>query len=134
MRPPWRVLSGVSVKSPETFAALTLTSLDAEPTPVERARRVLVCLVGNSRNEAAVIQGRTIIDPGWEKSRAVLAEPLEATLSFPSLSGPRKVFKLSTRTGERQGELAFNPDGSFTIPKSAHTIYFEVVRDTVDQL
>lgn len=124
-----RVLSGVEVKSPETFAALTLTSLDAEPTPVERARRVLVCLVGNSRNEAAVIQGRTIIDPGWEKSRAVLAEPLEATLSFPSSPSPIRVFKLSTRTGERLGELPVNADGSFTIPKSAHTIYFEIVRD-----
>ena len=124
-----RVLSGVAVKSPETFAALTLTSLDTEPTSVERARRVLVCLVGNSRNEAAVIQGRTIVDPGWEKSRAVLAEPLEATLAFPTSRGPMKVYKLSTRTGERQGELATNADGSFTIPKSAHTIYFEVVRE-----
>ena len=123
-----RVLSGVEVKSPETFAALTLTSLDAEPTPVERAKRVLVCLVGNSRNETAVIQGRTIVDPGWEKSRAVLAEPLEATLAFPISPGPMKVYKLSTRTGERQGELPVNPDGSFTIPKSAHTIYFEVVQ------
>ena len=63
------------------------------------------------------------------KSRAVLAEPLEATLSFPSSPGPMKVFRLSTRTGERQGELPVNPDGSFTIPKSAHTIYFEIVRD-----
>ena len=124
-----RALSGVEVKSPETFAALTLTSLDAEPTPVERARRVLVCLVGNSRNEAAVIQGRTIVDPGWEKSRAVLAEPLEATLAFPSSPGPAKVFALSTRTGERRSELPVNPDGSFTIPKSARTIYFEVVRN-----
>ena len=127
-----RVLSGIAVKSPETFAALTLTSLGAEPTPVERAKRVLVCLVGNSRNEAAVIQGRTIVDPGWEKSRSVLAEPLEATLSFPSSPGPMKVFKLSTRTGERQGELPMNADGSFTIPKSAHAIYFEVVRDRVE--
>ena len=129
MRPPWRVLSGVEVKSPETFAALTLTSLDAEPTPVERAKRILVCLVGNSRNEAAVIQGRTIVDPGWEKSHVVLAEPLEATLAFPSSPSPIRVFKLSTRTGERLGELPVNADGSFTIPKSAHTIYFEVVRD-----
>ncbi len=124
-----RVLSGVAVKSPETFAALTLTSLDAESTPVEQAGRILVCLVGNSRNEAAVIQGRTIIDPGWEKSRAVLAEPLEATLTFPSSPGPMKVFKLSTRTGKRQGELPVNADGSFTIPKSAHSIYFEIVRN-----
>jgi hypothetical protein len=123
-----RVLSGVAVKSPETFSALTLTSLDAEPTPVERAKRILVCLVGNSRNEAAVIQGHTIVDPGWEKSRTVLAEPLEATLSFPSSPGTMKVFKLSTRTGERHGELATNVDGSFTIPKSAHTVYFEIVR------
>jgi hypothetical protein len=127
-----RVLSGVEIKSPETFATLTLTSLDAEPTPVERAKRVLVCLVGNSRNEAAMIQGRTIIDPGWEKSHTVLAEPLEATLAFLSSPGPRKVFRLSTRTGERQGELLVNLDGSFTIPKSAHTIYFEIVRDRVE--
>ena len=123
-----RVLTGVEVKSPETFAALTLTSLDAEPTPVERAKRVLVCLVDNSRNETAVIQGRTIVDPGWEKSRAVLAEPLEATLAFPSSPGPTKVYALSARTGERRGELPVNADGSFTIPKSAHTIYFEVVQ------
>ena len=61
-----------------------------------------------------MIQGRTIIDPGWEKSRAVLAEPLEATLSFPSTPSPVRVFKLSTRTGERLGELPVNPDGSFT--------------------
>ena len=124
-----RVLTGVAVTSPETFATLTLTSLDAEPTPVERAKRVLVCLVGNSRNEAAVIQGRTIVDPGWEKSRAVLAEPLEATLAFPTSPGPMKVYKLSTRTGEREGELPVNADGSFTIPKSAHTIYFEIVQE-----
>lgn len=75
-----------------------------------------------------MIQGRTIVDPGWEKSRAVLAEPLEATLAFPSAPGPMKVYALSPRTGERQRELPVNPDGGFTIPKSAHTIYFEVVR------
>ena len=123
-----RVLSGVTVKSPETFTALTLTSLDAEPTPVERARRVLVCLVGNSRNETAVIHGRMIIDPGWEKSRTVLVEPLEATLSFPDEEEPFKVYRLSTRTGKRLDEIPVGTDGSFTIPKSAHTIYFEVVR------
>ena len=58
----------------------------------------------------------------------MLAEPLEATLAFPSAPGPMKVFALSPRTGERQGELAVDPDGGFTSPKSAHTIYFEVVR------
>ena len=124
-----RVLSGVSVTSPETFAAFTLTSLDAEPTPVETAKRVLVCLVGNARNEASEIQGRMIVDPGWEKSRAVLAEPLQATLAFPPVTGSFKVYRLSTRTGERLGELSVSPDGTFTIPKSAHTIYFELVRE-----
>jgi len=112
---------------------LECDSCKPEPTPVERARRVLVCLVGNARNEAAVIQGRTIVDPGWEKSRAVLAEPLEATLAFPSSPGPTKVYALSARTGERRGELPVNADGSFTIPKSAHTIYFEVVRDRTEE-
>lgn len=123
-----RVLSGVAVKSPETFAALTLTSLDTEPTSVETAKRVLICLVGNSRNEAAVIRGRTIVDPGWDKSRTVLAEPLEATLTFPRATGSFKVHRLSTRTGVRQGEIPVSEDGSFTIPKSAHTIYFELER------
>ncbi|MCR5751569.1 MAG: hypothetical protein K6G91_06385 [Kiritimatiellae bacterium] len=125
-----RVLSGVAVKSPETFAALTLTSLDAEPSSsIESARRVLVCLVGNSRNEAAVVHGRMIIDPGWEKSRTVLAEPLEATLAFPNAKGPFKVYRLSPRTGKRLGEMPVDADGGFTIQKSAHTIYFEVVRE-----
>lgn len=122
-----RKLKGVSISSTSEFGTLTLTSLDGKP--IQNSRRILLCLVGNSRNKDTIIENQ--IMKNWGTSGTVITEPLNAEISIRRGEGAFTVYKLDTLTGKRLEKVPVKSGKKmdrFQITKSTGTIYFELSR------
>ncbi len=123
-----RRLQDVLIESTSEFGTLTLSSLDGKP--IAQSNRLLLCLVGNSRNHDTVIENNVMTR--WGTSGVVITEPLNARITLDrSVVGPLSVYRLNPLTGQREGELTVTHDSSrdsFAIDHTAKTIYFELVR------
>lgn len=120
-----RAIKDFAISSPARFATVTLTSLDGQP--VTSSKRMLLCVVANSRNKDGRFDGHEVHDMG--RKGPVLAEPVEAEFALTS-SVPVKVYPLNTLTGRRLGQIKSTlTDGQARFATTgAKTIYFELVR------
>ena len=123
-----RKLHHAEVRSEETFASMTFTSLDGNPL-VESAR-ILMTFAGDSRNKGAQIKGN--VHNEWGLGPA-LTRPVTAEIRMKKLPGkPLKCFVLEPSTGRRIRSLPVSLKGdceSFSIGKDAKSIYFELIRE-----
>lgn len=115
----------LDIASPARFATVTLTALDDQP--VTSSKRMLLCIVANSRNQDGRFNGFEIQDMG--RKGPVLTEPVEAEFALTSDS-PVTVYRLNSLTGRREGTVkSVLADGKARFSTTgAKTIYFELVR------
>ena len=118
-------LSGMEVSSSSAFGALALTSLDG--LPISESHRMLLVLVGNSRNADTVIADGVMTS--WGTGGTVVTEPMDAKVT---LAGDAfEVHRLDPLTGIRLGTITVvRSEGHATVEigRDAKTIYFELLR------
>jgi len=118
-------LSGVTVTSTSPFGTLALTSLDG--LPIVESRRMLMVLVGNSRNADTKIADGVMTT--WGEGGTVVTEPMDARVTLAG--GAVEVHRLDPLTGKRTGTIpVIRSDGqsAFGVGRDAGTIYLELTR------
>ena len=123
---PGDSLSSLAISSPNEFATIAVSSLDARP--LTTSARLLLVAVGNARNADADIEDFVIKSMG--KKGPVMAEPVEAHLTLQRQVAPRlRVFALDSLTGKRRQELPAEQTDTalaFDVGRQFATIYYEL--------
>lgn len=121
-------LVGMRISSSSEFGALALTSLDG--LPIVESRRILLALIGNSRNaDTAITDG---VMSTWGESGVVVTEPMSAKLTLEG--DALEVHRLDPLTGKDKGTipvLRFDGCNTFEIGNEVGTPYFELTRRPV---
>ena len=109
------------------FAAVMLTSLN--DNSIATSNRVLLSLVGNSRNHGQVLSedGRYIKIGG---DNTILTEQIVGTVTLKGVSGNYKVYSLNS-DGSRKAEISVTNNGntiSFTLTRDTKAMNFEIVK------
>ena len=109
------------------FAAVMLTSLN--DNSIATSNRVLLSLVGNSRNHGQVLSedGKYIKIGG---DNTILTEQIVGTVTLKGVSGNYKVYSLNS-DGSRKAEISVTNNGntiSFTLTRDTKAMNFEIVK------
>ena len=118
-------LSDMDVSSSSAFGTLAVTSLDG--LPIANSRRMLLVLVGNSRNTDTTISDGVMTS--WGTGGVVVTEPMQAKVKLSG--GALEVHRLDPLTGRRMGTIPAsyaNGNTVFEICTDVGTPYFELRR------
>jgi len=120
-------LDGVKINVDNTFATVMLTSLD--DSPIDSSKRILLTMVGNSRNYGQIFSEdtNTVIKGG---QYPIITEQITGKFTF-DIKGAYKVYVLNS-SGERIQEIPLNVTESgfeFNVDKDFETMNIEIVSE-----